>query len=407
MPTGDVSAATVATSSMQNGSAFDRAVQTSVSDALPVPSPSQWLTVNVKSGQNISSIIESAGISSGEWSVLMRNNRISRPLKSLRAGQAVHLLKNAEGQLEELSYEYDETHTLQVRRVNGQLEVTTLETALEHRPTSARGVITSSLYADARKAGLSNRQIMQLADLFAYDIDFALDLRDGDRFSVVYDNIYKNGEKLRDGEILAAEFINNGKRYRSMRYVYPDGSAAYYTPEGQSFRKAFVRSPVDFARISSGFNSHRMHPILNIIRAHKGVDYAASVGTPVKATGDGSVAYVGAKSGYGNVVVLRHGSHYETVYAHLSRFRKGMRSGVSVRQGQVIGYVGMTGLATAPHLHYEFHVNGVYKNPMTVSLPRANPLSRKQVAQWRAQNATVLAWLDGVEPAQVAQVSTN
>lgn len=342
-----------------------------------------------------------------EWTALMALGRDVAPLKSLRVGDTLHVLKNGDDELEELTYEYNETHTLQVRRINDKLESTILEAALDHRPTNAHGTITSSLFADGQKAGLSNRLVMQLASLFAYDIDFALDLKDGDRFNVVYDSVYKNGEKLRDGEILAAEFVNNGKRYRSMRYVYPDGSVAYYTPEGQSFRKSFIRTPVDFARISSGFNLHRMHPILNIIRAHKGVDYAAATGTPVKATGDGVVEFMGVKHGYGNVLMLKHGSHYETVYAHLSRYRKGLRNGMSVKQGQVIAYVGMTGLATAPHLHYEFHVNGVYKNPMTVALPRANPLSRKQVAEWHAKNATILAQLDGVKPQQVAQISAG
>lgn len=402
---GDVSETTVATATARNAAAFDQAIQTSVSDSLPVPAASEWITVTVKSGQTLSSIIETAGMDKPEWTELMALGRNVNPLKSLRVGDTLHLLKNADDKLEELSYEYDETHTLQVRRVNDKLEVAILEAALEHRSTNASGTITSSLFADGQKAGLSNRLVMQLANLFAYDIDFALDLKDGDRFSVVYDSIYKNGEKLRDSEILAAEFVNNGHRYRSMRYVYPDGSVAYYTPEGQSFRKAFIRTPVDFARISSGFNLHRMHPILNIIRAHKGVDYAAAIGTPVKATGDGKIEFMGVKSGYGNVLKIQHGSHYETVYAHLSRYRNGLHTGSSVKQGQVIAYVGMTGLATAPHLHYEFHVNGVYQNPMTVALPRANPLSRKQVAEWRAKNAAVLAQLDGMSPQQIAQIS--
>ena len=404
---GDVSEATAATASARNATAFDQAIQTSVSDSLPVPAASAWTTVTVKSGQSISSIIETIGMDKVEWTALMALGRDVAPLKSLRVGDTLHVLKNGDDELEELTYEYNETHTLQVRRVNDKLESTILEAALDHRPTNAHGTINSSLFADGQKAGLSNRLVMQLANLFAYDIDFALDLKDGDRFNVVYDSVYKNGEKLRDGEILAAEFINNGKRYRSMRYVYPDGSVAYYTPEGQSFRKSFIRTPVDFARISSGFNLHRMHPILNIIRAHKGVDYAAATGTPVKATGDGVVEFMGVKHGYGNVLMLKHGSHYETVYAHLSRYRKGLRNGMSVKQGQVIAYVGMTGLATAPHLHYEFHVNGVYKNPMTVALPRANPLSRKQVAEWRAKNATILAQLDGVNPQQIAQISAG
>ena len=244
---------------------------------------------------------------------------------------------------------------------------------------------------------------MELADVFGYDIDFALDLRDGDRFSVVYDQLYKDGERLRDGDIIAAEFVNQGRVHRAVRYVDSDGNATYYTPEGESLRKAFIRTPVDFVRISSGFNLGRMHPILNVIRAHKGVDYAASTGTPVRATGDGKVDFVGVKSGYGNVVMLKHGSQYQTVYGHLSRFRPGLSTGARVRQGQVIGYVGKTGLATAPHLHYEFRINGVHKNPITVALPRANPLPANVVARWKADNAAVVAQLDAISTSRVAQ----
>jgi len=217
---------------------------------------------------------------------------------------------------------------------------------------------------------------------------------------VIYETLYKeNGEKVRDGDIIAASLTSRGRTYRSMRYTRPNGTFAYYAPDGQSPRKAFIRTPVDFARISSGFNLARRHPILNIIRAHKGVDYAAATGTPVKATADGKVQFKGIKSGYGNVIVLKHGSKYETVYAHLSRYREGLRQGQAVRQGQVIGYVGSTGLATAPHLHYEFHVNGQYKNPLTVALPRANPLSRSQLAKWRADNALIIAMMDELSPA--------
>jgi murein DD-endopeptidase MepM/ murein hydrolase activator NlpD len=400
-------AAAAINSDALGGANFDNAIQDAVSDSLPVPQPSDWVTVTVKSGQTISSIIEGQGMSKDDWLELMALGKATARLKTLRAGEKLSLRKNAEDSLEELSYEIDQTHTLQVHRINDQLEAITLEAALEHRTAQAVGVIDSSLFVDGLKAGLSNRMVMALAELFGYDIDFALGLRDGDRFAVVYDTIYKkDGQKLRDGEILAAEFVNQGRTYRAMRYTYPDGTVAYYNPDGQSLRKAFIRTPVDFVRISSGFNLARRHPILNIIRAHKGVDYAAVIGTPVKATADGVVEFKGIKHGYGNVMMLKHGSQYETVYAHLSRFRSGLGEGSRVRQGQVIAYVGMTGLATAPHLHYEFRVNGVHKNPMTVALPRANPLSRLQIAKWRGENAQVIAQLETMgKPAQVAHAT--
>jgi murein DD-endopeptidase MepM/ murein hydrolase activator NlpD len=292
-----------------------------------------------------------------------------------------------------------------VRRGDAGFESLTIEAEIERRPAQLTGVVTSSLFAAAQKAGLSNRLVMELADIFGYDIDFALDLRDGDRFSVVYDQLYKHGDKLRDGDIVAAEFVNQGKTYRAMRYVDADGNATYYTPDGDSLRKAFIRTPVDFIRISSGFTTGRLHPILNVIRAHKGVDYAAAIGTPVKATGDGIVDFVGVKSGYGNVVSIRHGAKYSTLYGHLSRFRAGLKVGQRVRQGQLIAYVGMTGLATGPHLHYEFRVNGVHQNPLTVALPRANPLSQAVIARWRSDNAAVLAQLDAVSNSRTAQAS--
>jgi murein DD-endopeptidase MepM/ murein hydrolase activator NlpD len=249
--------------------------------------------------------------------------------------------------------------------------------------------------------------VMELAELFRYDIDFALDLRDGDRFTVVMEELYKDGVKLRDGDMLAAEFVNQGKVYRAVRYKDREGRSAFYTPDGQSLRKAFFRTPLDVVRISSHFNLRRRHPILNTIRAHKGVDYAASAGTPIKATGDGRVAFMGNKGGYGRVVILQHGQSYETLYAHMSRFRAGMRAGAKVKQGQIIGYVGSSGLATAPHLHYEFRVNGIHKNPVNIVMPRANPIPRQQLAAFQSQIAPLIAQMESSRTPKVAQAPAN
>ncbi|SEQ24089.1 Murein DD-endopeptidase MepM and murein hydrolase activator NlpD, contain LysM domain [Solimonas aquatica] len=374
--------------------AFDRALQSAASDTLAAPSASEWTTVVVRKGQTLSDIFDKEDLGSSDALAIVALGGDARKLQSLRTGDKLSYRKTDDDSLDELHYEFDESHTLQVRRTDNGFEALTIEAEIEHRQAATSGVITSSLFAAAQKAGLSNRLVMELADIFGYDIDFALDLRDGDHFSVVYEQLYKNGQMLRDGDIAAAEFVTQGRTYRAMRYVDGNGNATYYTPDGDSLRKAFIRTPVDFARISSGFSLGRLHPILNVIRAHKGVDYAAATGTPVHATADGKVEFAGVKNGYGNVIMLQHGSQYETVYGHLSRFRPGLRSGASVRQGQIIGYVGMTGLATAPHLHYEFRVNGMHKNPMTVGLPRANPLPRSVVAQWRSSNAQVLAQLE-------------
>lgn len=386
--------------------AFDSAIQSATADALQAPAASEWTTVVVRRGQTLSDIFAKEGIGLSEAVAIVGLGGDAARLKSLKTGEKLSLRKTDDDQLDELNYEFDETHTLQVRRSDSGYDALTIEAEIEHRPAQLTGVITSSLFAAAQKAGLSNRLVMELADIFGYDIDFALDLRDGDRFSVVYDQLYKDGKKLRDGDIVAAEFVNRGQAYRAMRYVDADGNATYYTPEGASFRKAFIRTPVDFIRISSGFTTGRRHPILNVIRAHKGVDYAAAIGTPVKATGDGIVDFVGVKSGYGNVVSIRHGTKYTTLYGHLSRFRAGLKVGQRVRQGQLIAYVGMTGLATGPHLHYEFRVNGLHQNPLTVALPRANPLPKSVVARWRLENATALAQLDALSSTRTAQLDT-
>ncbi|WP_245585196.1 OapA family protein [Solimonas flava] len=386
--------------------AFDGAIQSATADALQAPAASEWTTIVVRRGQTLSDIFAKEGLGLSEAVAIVGLGGDAARLKNLKTGDKLSLRKTDDDQLDELNYEFDETHTLQVRRSDSGYDALTIEAEIEHRPAQLTGVITSSLFAAAQKAGLSNRLVMEIADIFGYDIDFALDLRDGDRFSVVYDQLYKDGKKLRDGDIVAAEFVNRGQAYRAMRYVDADGNATYYTPEGESFRKAFIRTPVDFIRISSGFTTGRLHPILNVIRAHKGVDYAAAIGTPVKATGDGIVDFVGVKSGYGNVVTIRHGAKYTTLYGHLSRFRAGLKVGQRVRQGQLIAYVGMTGLATGPHLHYEFRVNGVHQNPLTVALPRANPLPKSVVAHWRMENATALAQLEALSSTRTAQLDT-
>ncbi|HSW13267.1 MAG TPA: peptidoglycan DD-metalloendopeptidase family protein [Solimonas sp.] len=383
--------------------AVEAALQQQVTAETPAaPAPTDWKAITIEPGQTLSTLFEREGLPHSESLALLKLSKDAAQLASLRVGEVIRLRKNTEQELEELSYGLDETHTLQVRRVDDQLEAFTIAAELEKRQAEVAGIIGSSLFAAAQKAGLSNRLTLELAQIFNYDIDFALDLRRGDRFVVVYDAYYKDGKKLRDGNITVAEFINRGKVHRAMRYVDKKGNAAYYAPDGKSFRKAFIRTPVDFARISSGFNLARRHPILNVIRAHKGVDYGAATGTPVKATGDGVVEFLGGKSGYGNTIILKHGQKYTTLYGHLSRYRSGLRSGTRVKMGQVIGYVGSTGLATAPHLHYEFRVNGMHVNPITVSLPRANPLSRSEVAAWRAGNAGALAALDAISMQQQA-----
>ena len=374
-------------------------------DTLVTPPPSDWVSVTVKPGQTLSKIFDDLNLPVADWVQLLRMGGETARLKTLRAGDVLHIRKGPEG-LQELTYALDQARTLQVSRTDTGFEAITLAAEIEHRPTYAIGTVTSSLYESGVAAGLSPGLIVDMADIFGYDIDFGQDIRVGDKFTVIYDELYKNGAKIHGGNILAAEFVNQGHALRAVRYVDPQGNAAYYAPEGQSLKKAFIRTPLDVFRISSGFSLARYHPILNRIRAHKGTDYAAPIGTPVKATGDGRIEFQGWKGGFGRVVMLKHGGTYETVYGHMSRFRAGLGVGSRVHQGQIIGYVGMSGLATGPHLHYEFRVNGVPRDPQRVILPRAGALPRQNLEDFRAASAPLLSELDALDRnPQVAQAT--
>lgn len=244
--------------------------------------------------------------------------------------------------------------------------------------------IETSLFLDGLEAGLSKELILQLTEIFAWDIDFATNLRPDDQFTIVYGKRMVDGKESDNDEIIAAEFINQGSSHTAVRYINESGTS-YYTPDGQSMQRAFLTTPVDFIKISSPFDMHRKHPILNRIRAHKGIDYAARIGTPVKTTGDGIVTFCGNSGAYGQVAIIQHNDHYETLYAHMSNFKKGLTAGDHVKQGDVIGYVGQTGLATGPHLHYEFHVDGIYRDPETVKIPHSMPISNALLDDFKAQ----------------------
>jgi murein DD-endopeptidase MepM/ murein hydrolase activator NlpD len=315
-------------------------------------------------------------------------------LDSLHPGESLHFQQREDGALVGLERRLNEEQTLKVSRDAAGLKADVLQDPLESRPRVLKGVINSSLFEAVEAAGGHDQTAVGLADIFGWDIDFVLDIRPGDSFVVSYKELYQDGVYVKDGPILAASFTNQGKQYRAVRYVDADGNGHYYTPDGRSMHKAFLRAPLEFTRISSGFNSARKHPILNLIRAHKGTDYAAPIGTPVRAAGDGRIVYAGPKGGYGNLVEIDHSRGITTVYGHLSRFAKGTRVGEHVTQGNVIAYVGMTGLATGPHLHYEYRVNGVFKNPQTVSLPDAESIDPRLRDDFQTRTAPLLAALE-------------
>jgi murein DD-endopeptidase MepM/ murein hydrolase activator NlpD len=324
-------------------------------------------------------------------------------LDSLRPGESVRLM-HRDGELYGLERRLNDTQTLKVIRDPSGLRADVLQNPLESRVRTVRGTIDYSLFDAVSTAGAHDQTAVALADIFGWDIDFVMDIQPGDSFVVTYQEIYQDGVYLKDGPVLAASFVNQGREYLAVRYIDPDGVAHYYTPDGHSMHKAFLRAPVEFTRISSRFTTARFHPILNRIRAHKGIDYAAPIGTPVRAAGDGRIHFAGQMGGYGNVVEIEHSRSIMTVYGHLSRFAKGARVGGHVAQGTVIAYVGMTGLATGPHLHYEYRVNGVFKNPQTVPLPEAAPIDSRWRDDFQARATPLLASLEApVGPALVTR----
>ncbi|MCZ6474755.1 MAG: M23 family metallopeptidase, partial [Gammaproteobacteria bacterium] len=293
-------------------------------------------------------------------------------LRLLRPGDTIEISHQA-GRVLSLAKQLDDVSVLQVDRNTTGFYADILTREVDIRSVSRHGVIQSSLFEAGTAASISDAVTMNMAGIFQWDIDFIQDVRVGDDFTVIYEELWRDGVKLRDGEIVAAEFINQGTPYRAVRYVFSGGDSDYFTPDGRSVRKAFIRAPVDFARVSSSFNLNRRHPILNTIRAHRGVDYAAPTGTPVIAAGDGKVTFRGVRNGYGNTIILQHGGNITTLYGHLSRFAS-FRIGSRIKQGQTLGFVGQSGLATGPHLHYEYRLNGVHRNPRTVTLPPADPI---------------------------------
>jgi murein DD-endopeptidase MepM/ murein hydrolase activator NlpD len=365
-----------------------------------------WRTATVKSGDSLALIFARQGLSPQQLDRMMRADKATAAFKRLMPGQQFKFhIDN--GELQSLVYKIDSLNTLKVTRNNQDEFVVASDTReMETRVTNTSAVIDSSLFLAGQAAGMSDNLIMELAGIFGWDVDFALDIRGGDHFTLVYEELYLDGKKQRDGNILAAEFVNRGKSYRALRYVDSSGRADYYSPDGHSMRKAFLRTPVDFTRISSRFGA-RFHPMLKKKKNHHGVDYAAPRGTPIKAAGDGKLAFVGRKGGYGKTVIIQHGGKYSTLYAHMSRIKPGSHRGKHVRQGEVIGYVGSTGRSTGPHLHYEFRVNGVHRNPLTVRLPDAAPISAKYKSDFLNKSRGLVALLDVLQRTTVALNDQN
>lgn len=340
---------------------------------------------SVQPSDTVASLMTRLGVADPEAIDFIRRDASAGQIaRQLRAGKLVSAATDLEGGLARFYFPLTgRDAALVVERQNGRFVAREEPLQLEARPTVQSGLIDSSLFGATDAAGVPDGVAVQLAEIFSGDIDFHRDLRKGDRFALVYETFYHRGLPVRSGRVLGAEFVNGGKTYRAIWYEGPNGQGSYYSPEGQSLRKAFLRSPLEFSRITSGFSGSRFHPILQTWRAHRGVDYGAPVGTRVRAVGDGIVEFAGTKSGYGKVIVLKHAGQYSTVYGHLNAFASRLRTGARVDQGDLIGYVGQTGMATGPHLHYEFRINDQPVNPVGISVPATRPLDVTQVARFR------------------------
>lgn len=361
-----------------------------------------WRIARVSAGQTLSDIFREQSLSPSDLHRAIDAQKDATALRRIRPGTEFAFDIDAAGNLKAMRFDRDESTRVVLEFSADKVTEVIEDRAIERRVQIAHGVISRSLFEAADQAGMSDPMVLKLANAFGYDIDFAQDLRVGDSFSVIYDQLYREGERLRDGDIVAATFVNQGKRYTAIRYTDARGETLYYTEDGRPLRKAFLRTPVEFTRISSRFTSGRMHPVLGRMRAHRGVDYAAPSGTPIRAAGDGKITFRGWQNGYGNVVIIQHKGRYTTLYGHMSRFANA-KVGQHVSQGSVIGYVGMTGLATGPHLHYEFRLDGKHRDPLTVTLPKEEPLPASELARFQTRSAPLLARLKQVESTRLAR----
>ena len=355
--------------------------------------------VTVRPGDSLAAIFARMGLTPAAVR-LAKLGKVGRPLRYLHPGDILYLNVNEQG-LQHLMLQATATQELHYRRTANSYALERVDLPIQQRPRVFSNVIYANLFQSGEKAGLEAAKILELAHIFSWDIDFALEIREGDQFKVVLNELWVNNRSIGYGPIVAAKFTSrkHARTFQAYRYTNSAGQADYYDPDGKPMRKQFLRTPVDFTRISSHFSRNRFHPIRKVRVPHRGVDYAAPTGTPVYAAGDGKVSFIGRKGGYGKVIILRHASQYTTVYAHLSRFARKLRKGNRIQQGQLIGRVGMTGLATGPHLHYEFRINGVHRNPVTVRLPDSKPLPHQEQPRFRSQIQPIIAYLDSdVEP---------
>jgi murein DD-endopeptidase MepM/ murein hydrolase activator NlpD len=364
-------------------------------------SQGEAMTLVVRNGDSLDQLFRRNGLSITDLTVMLALANAKPHLARIKPADRIEIIRDGDRVLG-LGRDISESQRLWIRQDGEGYVAEIIDLEIEIRTAGAHGMIESSLWLAADAAGLDSDVIDEITRVFAWDIDFHLDVRAGDSFTVVYEERWRDGVKLGNGGIVAAEYINQGKSHRAARYVDAEGNPGHFTPEGNSVERQFLRAPLAFTRVSSNFNPRRRHPILNTIRAHHGTDYAAPTGTPVQAAGDGTIIARGANGSYGNRIEIQHGGNITTLYAHLSRYGN-FRVGDRVSQGDYIGYVGMTGGATGPHLHYEYRKSGVHQDPRTVELPDAEPIPDLYRDDFMAKSADLWRQLDLYETTQVAQ----
>ena len=376
-------------------------------DASPLSEPAESMqSVKVRDGDSLYLIFKRNGLSQTDLAALLASGESGRKLKHLQPGQSIAFRVGGDGRLAQFDHEVDELSTVRFVQGGNGFAVETISRDYDRRVTAKSGIIESSLFAATDEVEIPYQAADTLVEVLGWDIDFARDLRKGDSFSILYEELRVDDRLVRTGDVLALEFRSKraGKPIRAFRYTDANGDTDYFAPDGRSLRRAFTRNPLPVNRISSRFSTKRRHPVLNTIRAHRGVDYAAPRGTPIKATGDGQVTFVGRKGSYGKTVILSHGNRYSTLYAHLSRYDKRTKKGARIRQDEVIGYVGATGLASGPHLHYEFRIQGVHQDPLTVELPRAAPLGKSERERFLRAIEPVASRLDTLGATRLASL---
>lgn len=363
-----------------------------------------WHSERIQRGDTVAELLRRLNVDDQAASDYLRKHRSAEVLRRLNVGREVQAETDSDGLLLAMRFLANDGSQVVVDRSGSGFKTRIVPALSERRVQVRTGEIKSNLFAATDDAGLPDAVANQMAEIFGGDVDFHRDLRKGDKFTVIYEMNYINGEPARSGRIISAEFTNHGKTFRAAWFQTTEYTGDYYNPEGKSMRKAFLRSPIEFSRVSSGFTNSRFHPVLNKWRAHKGVDYAAPIGTKVKVTSDGVVSFVGKQGGYGNVVKVRHQGNFTTVYGHLSRFASGLKVGQRLGQGQIVGYVGMTGLASGPHLHYEFQQGGVQRDPLKVALPDGKPVSSEQMTEFAEKTRELFAQLDEFRGTHIARL---